>query len=380
MAQVGKSLAEKLLHRDPDPARAACLEPDAVEAGCLAHDLGHPPFGHIAEETLNELVGEASEGFEGNAQSFRIVSALAFRSPQYNGLNLTRGTLQAILKYPWTYKHRPEKQKNKWGAYESEMHAFKFATGSASGKQKPKSLQAELMDWSDDLTYAVHDVEDFYRAGLIPLHRLRPAARNLAQDKERNRFLDYVWSKRDRIKELAGITADELDSIFGEVIFAHFSIDTAYDGTREQRGRLRRFTSSLVNRYINGLSLREGNGEIVADISREMRREIAILKQLTWCYVIEAPGLAIQQHAQTECIRYLFDVFCNETLKSRSKLLPPYYRERLSEVLKAEGLNGPGSRRLVADLIAGMTEAQAIALYQRLKGIVTGSAMEQVLV
>jgi|HubBroStandDraft_1064217.scaffolds.fasta_scaffold01192_2 dGTPase len=380
VAQVGKSLAEKLLLRQPAEAAAAMLEPDAVEAGCLAHDLGHPPFGHIAEEKLNELVGEDSEGFEGNAQSFRIVSALAFRSPKYSGLNLTRGTLSAILKYPWTFKLRPPKKKKKWGAYETEIDAFKFATSTDGSKASAKSLGAELMDWSDDLTYAVHDVEDFYRAGLIPLHRLRPPAKILAPDKERDRFLGYVWSKRSEISELSGVSRSELDSIFGEVVFSAFSIDRPYDGTRDQRARLRRFTSSLVNRYINGLTLKRRKGDVIANISPEMMQEIAILKQLTWFYVIEAPGLAIQQHAQTQAIEYLFAVFANETRTTPSKLLPPYYRERLAEVIETEGQDGPGSRRLVADLIAGMTEAQEFALYQRLKGIVLGSAMDHILV
>jgi dGTPase len=379
VAQVGKSLAEKLQKRCPDEAREAELEPDAVEAGCLAHDLGHPPFGHTAEEVLNKFVGDNSEGFEGNAQSFRIVSALAFRSPDYSGLNLTRATLRAILKYPWTYKHRPQGTSNKWGAYESEIDQFKFAMQSSDGSAQPRAIEAELMDWSDDLTYAVHDVEDFYRAGLIPLHKLRPPARNNPAEKEREEFLSYVWSKHDKIKELQGLTQQELDSIFGQVIFMSFSINASYEGTRDQRARLRRFTSSLVNRYINGLTLKRKGSSIAAEISPEKKKEIAILKQLTWFYVIEAPGLAIQQHAQRQAIKYLFWVFRSETRRTPSKLLPHYYRERLADIVAAEGVRGLRSQRLVADLVAGMTEAQAIALYQRLNGIVMGSALDRIL-
>lgn len=379
VAQVGKSLAEKLHKRCPDEARQAELEPDAVEAGCLAHDLGHPPFGHTAEEVLNKLVGDGSEGFEGNAQSFRIVSALAFRAPDYSGLNLTRATLRAILKYPWTYQHRPPNTSNKWGAYESEIDQFKFAMQSVDGRAQARSVEAELMDWSDDLTYAVHDVEDFYRAGLIPLHQLRPPVRSNPAEKEREAFLGYVWSKRNKIKELQGLMQEELDSIFGQVIFMSFSIDAPYEGTRDQRARLRRFTSSLVNRYINGLTLNVTGSTITAQIAPEQKKEIAILKQLTWYYVIEAPGLAMQQHAQRQAIKYLFSVFRSETTKKPSKLLPHYYKERLSDITATEGVHGPGSRRLVADLIAGMTEAQAIALYQRLNGIVMGSALDRIL-
>lgn len=323
VAQVGRSLAEKLLIRQRELADKLGLNPYVVEAGCLAHDLGHPPFGHITEETLNKMAGERVEGFEGNAQSFRIISGLAFRSPEFNGLNLTRGTLRAVLKYPWTYSNRPSDKSNKWGAYASELGAFNFATGDSGGGPVPRSAEAELMDWADDLTYSVHDVEDFYRANLIPLHQLRPPGKSRIPDVERTRFLEYVWSRREKIPELKDVNQQELDTIFGDVIFAYFTIDGAYEGTRDQRARLRSFTSRLVDRYINGLKLCENTDRISVEIDAGQRREVAILKQLTWCYVIQAPSLALQQHAQTQVIRHLFRVFMQETRRSPSQLLPP---------------------------------------------------------
>ena len=89
-----------------------------------------PPFGHLAEEELNRLCGEAAQGFEGNAQSFRIVSELAFRDEKYDGLNLTSRTLRAILKYPWTFTGRPDHKRKKWGAYDSDISSFRLAIGS----------------------------------------------------------------------------------------------------------------------------------------------------------------------------------------------------------------------------------------------------------
>src|SRR5271170_455642 len=102
VAQVGRRLAEKLKLKQPDLATLYRLNEDVVEAACLAHDLGHPPFGHLAETALNKLARKSRgiQGFEGNAQSFRIVTVLAFRSEKFEGLNLTRQTLRAILKYP----------------------------------------------------------------------------------------------------------------------------------------------------------------------------------------------------------------------------------------------------------------------------------------
>ena len=113
VAQVGRSLAQRLRKDPVSCEQVGGIDPDTVEAACLAHDLGHPPFGHTAEEKLNELIGERAGGFEGNAQSFRIVAKLAFKSTKHEGLDLTAGTLAAILKYPWLKRENPEKP-NKW--------------------------------------------------------------------------------------------------------------------------------------------------------------------------------------------------------------------------------------------------------------------------
>ena len=102
------------------------VDPDVVEAACLAHDLGHPPFGHNAEEVLKKIAGKTLDGFEGNAQSFRIVTKLAFKSPDHRGLDLTRATLGAILKYPW-FRGENRKLPKKWGAYKSERRDFNHA-------------------------------------------------------------------------------------------------------------------------------------------------------------------------------------------------------------------------------------------------------------
>jgi dGTPase len=111
VAQVGRRLAEKLVRQYPEALSASeGLDPDVVEAACLAHDLGHPPFGHVAEEQLNELSKDYG-GFEGNAQTFRILTKLAFHSEDHRGLDLTRATLAGVLKYPWLRNENPQKLK-----------------------------------------------------------------------------------------------------------------------------------------------------------------------------------------------------------------------------------------------------------------------------
>lgn len=377
VAQVGRRLAEKLLIKQPDLARCREINPDVVESACLAHDLGHPPFGHLAEEVLNKIAGDECQGFEGNAQSFRIVTELAFRDNKFNGLNLTNRTLRAILKYPWTYSGRPKSKLGKWGAYDTEAESFNFAVSQKGNGPFARSAEAELMDWSDDLTYAIHDAEDFYRAGLIPLHLLLPPSPGPRASTERDRFLAYVAGKKCQIDELKDVSDSELDEIFGQLLFTYFNLSGPYSGTRDDRARLRIFTSMLVGRYINGLRLAElDDPKRTVIVEPPLRKQIELLKQLTWYYVIDGPGLAAQQHAHRQIIRYLFQAFLQETRRSPSRLLPPYYRERLAKT----GAIPRAGRRVVVDLIAGMTESQALMTYQRLNGIVHGSALDKLVV
>lgn len=378
VAQVGRRLAEKLKLKQPVLAARYSLNEDVVEAACLAHDLGHPPFGHLAETMLNKLASKSKgvQGFEGNAQSFRIVTALAFRSEKFEGLNLTTQTLRAILKYPWTYSAKRSADKsNKWGAYDSELVAFQEAVGKKGKGPYPRSVEAELMDWADDLTYAIHDAEDFYRAGLIPLHLLRYVS-DMTNSSERDNFLEYISSKKEKISELRSCSDPDLDSMLRELLATFFKLSGPYQGTREDRSKLRTFTSELVGRYINGINLtaEDPNGNKVSP-DEELQKEIALLKQLTWYYVIDGPGLALQQHAQRKIVEDLYNTFLTEVHKdSPSYLLPPYCRDRL----KRKGREHRDSpERIVVDLIAGMTESQALLTFQKLNGVIMPSGLER---
>jgi dGTPase len=368
VAQVGRRLAEKLRLRHGDLAdEIGGIDPDAVEAACFAHDLGHPPFGHIAEEKLNELADKYG-GFEGNAQSFRIVTKLAFRSLEHRGLDLTRATLGAILKYPWL-KGRNSKKPKKWGAYASEDRDFKHARGlsqSLSLEHLPNSEwdfgkrpEAELMEWADDVTYSVHDIEDFYRAGRIPMHLLA----KLTDYKERVRFFDDVYARH--ANETDFFPRPDLEEAFADVLAMHWRLDEPYSGTQDQRARLRDFTGKLIGRYINGVELSKQGNKVLLAIDPEKVKEVSILKELTWTYVIEAPTLATRQEGQKEVIGRLFSVYANAASSEKAwKLFPPYYREQLKY-----GKSDSDRVRTVVDLIAGMTERVAVAKYTQLIGI-----------
>ncbi len=183
VGQIARRLAE-YTHRKFQPQQIdhlGGLDPEVAEAAALAHDIGHPPFGHATERTLDELVRNEGchDGFEGNAQSFRVITKLAFTKADPDtppGLDLTRATLRAVLKYPWlrdldsnNHPRIDSDRSKKWSAYETELEDFKFAMELQPADENQRSLEAEIMDWADDVTYAVHDLEDFYRANLIPL-------------------------------------------------------------------------------------------------------------------------------------------------------------------------------------------------------------------
>lgn len=151
VAQVGRELGKEL----------GC-DPDIVDAACLAHDLGHPPFGHNGERALNEAAKEIG-GFEGNAQTFRLVARLeakVFDGEVRAGLNLTRATLDAICKYPWAKGQGPDREKSmrKYGVYDDDIPTFQWMRqGAVPGR---RCLEAQIMDFSDDIAYSVHDLED----------------------------------------------------------------------------------------------------------------------------------------------------------------------------------------------------------------------------
>lgn len=369
VAQIGRSLAERLLSSEPDRKRAerlGGLDPDVVEAACLAHDLGHPPFGHVAEDELDQLVTtQIVDGFEGNAQTLRILTLLAVRYPDIAGLNLTRATLCAVLKYPWLRAAAGDRSK-KWGAYSTEQAEFDFARQLVGLRGDDRSLEAELMDWADDVAYAVHDVEDFYRAGLIPLEKV-------ATDPTERESI--VAAELSRNIKLAVFGRENLERAF-HGLMDFLPIFEPYRAHTEGRARLRSYTSSLVDRYVKAVSLSSDEaGTPRLFIDEEARMEVAMLKGLTWQYVIESRALITQRYGQKQIIRSLFNTLCDAgSSTSDRRIFPEFYRELLGQ--------NPDDViiiRTVADLISSMTEPQVVALQHRLAGVSLGAALDPIL-
>ena len=363
VAQVARGLAQRLQtlseRGELDAAAKALvawLDADATEAAALAHDLGHPPFGHVAEKILQENAVKSAASFEGNPQSFRIVTRLSRRSADARGLNLTRRTLNGLLKYPWPRAEEPPERARKWGAYDGDRVDFDWARINVAVDER--TLEAELMDWADDVTYAVHDMDDFYRAGLVPLDRLTSNREEIAGFQ---RFLAGKYPKQaDRLTD----TSERLLTGFVS------SIRSPYAGRTEERVNLRALGSALIGRYIAAVSLADaGNGtSVVLRIPDDVEDEVQVLKQLTWYYVIKRPSLDVIQRGQMRIISTLYEMYRGAVVKKELQLFPPAFAERVEA---AEGETA--QERIVIDLIAGMTERNAAEIYAQYMGVSPGS-------
>jgi dGTPase len=369
VAQVGRRLAERLIKSNGRAKldRLGGLDPDTVEAACLAHDLGHPPFGHLAETELNELLEKAGfEGFEGNAQSFRILMKLSFRKRGQPGLNLTRATLNACLKYPYL---RTLAKEPKWGAYQSDQQIFDWVRRGYG--PRVKSLEAQIMDWADDITYAIHDFEDFFRAGLIPLEQLRNPRAGVVRT-----FLDEASPNQPKSAKRQFQTA------FAQL--RAFFPASSFTGTRLDVIAVHGWASAQIRTYIEAASIRAG----LLQIEPAARAQVDVLQQLTSVFVINSPSLATLRRGQRETIRVLYTSlygWANSAWGRPKELsrLPRALREYLIAAEREGAASDQETRssdqliaRAVVDYIASLTEEQTILLYQRLTGGHTLPALE----
>ncbi len=365
VAQVGRRLAEWLCEEQKDQATFRGLDAEVVEAACIAHDLGHPPFGHIGEETLHKLViDKDDDGFEGNAQSFRIVCKLSVRFPEFGGMNLTRATLAACLKYPW-FRTRSGKHARKWSAYKSEKDDFDFARADHRDTEA-KTLEAELMDWADDVAYSVHDIEDFHRCNALPWRQVL---------NEKGALINHALGEanlgdtllRDRYDAAYNRLKAFFDGNYSELL-SH-----PYEGTRRQREQLRRMTSNLIGIYIRAVRIADNDSQKAVKFEMDFVDEVQILKQITRDYIIGSPTLAAQQRGQRKIIGELFDALTSEPGSALG--YPAFLPIRLRYLRELDDTN---PTRFVADCISSLSESEAIALHARLTGTITGSVLDPI--
>lgn len=385
VAQIGRRLAEHFnMDEGPEIPNGLEVDPDVVETAALAHDIGHPPFGHAAEQELHKKIeGEynINDGFEGNAQSFRVVTRLCISRREGEGLDLTLASLNAILKYPWA-RGRDEnewgvKENKKWGVYESDIDAFNDAR-QLSEVNKRRSAEAGIMDWADDLAYAVHDVEDFYRAGIIPLDQL------LTKDsQEREDFVQDWANAKNRVSPDEGHNIlDYISEIAGS------ELKTPFGGSEVEQLDLNELRSKLIARYLGiesgGLELQNhNNNRHFLQIQDYLLNEVSLLKHMTVYYVIRDSGLAAQQRGQRKIVGELFEILFDAARPKDSDnvesihLVPNRFQAMAERVRER---SHPRARaRFAADVICSLTEKQATQLYKRLVGNAPGSLQDRIL-
>lgn len=451
VAQVAATLARMILHgaASNDELQQALgraglkltdwVDPDHCYAAGLAHDIGHPPFGHAGEAALQSLrpASAAIRSFEGNAQSTRIVASLSFRKADEPGLNLTLRTLAAIAKYPWLrfgHPHQIAKLAKKWSFYpeEKELHTrledrgFIRTIAEAdpnAPKRRPSSRvvkvyrwpEAEIMDWSDDISYAVHDIEDFFRAGRIPLHRISAALKlapeflAMSQDQKAERQAsdtitdwrqtDFGFSEDDEEVQEALVYArakmlrqldDDGRSISEHVPAAFEAIyrelllrmpNNRFDGSNEAHYSLQNFGSAAITYLTVQTSvevIRVGTQDRIRFRVDPVARLVAeFFKAVCQYFVINTSSVATMQQGQSKSLLRLVEALKGLVLKWQETDWDPYARivpaKLRSYLLREAAVHGDGLTSdqievAVVDYVCSLRDVQATILESRLFG------------
>ncbi|MFF1541767.1 deoxyguanosinetriphosphate triphosphohydrolase [Microbacterium sp. NPDC058269] len=353
VAQVGRELAVAL-----------DVSADVVDTACLSHDLGHPPFGHNGERALNEWA-EPIGGFEGNAQSLRILSRLEAKvlddDDRSVGLNLTRASLDATCKYPWTVDSPvPDPGgRLKFGVYPEDEAVFRWMREGAPGRLR--CIEAEIMDLSDDIAYSVHDFEDAIVNGYVDVAQLADPRQHDALVGRIQQWVGYDFT-RDEL-------ADALYRLASQPMWL-----SSFDRSRQALARLKNLTSDLIGRFAPAsvsatkeaygtTALVRYNAHVI--VPRVIEVEIAVLKGIMGQAIVTIEARKGVYKEQRRVLKRLADaLWSTDALWSAgSDVLEPAFA---ADFIAAE--NDAERARVVVDQIASLTDQSAIDWHNRLVG------------
>jgi dGTPase len=344
VAQVGRELATSL-----------GLDPDVVDTACLAHDLGHPPFGHNGERALNDWAHDIG-GFEGNAQTLRLLTRIepkVFGPDGHSyGLNLTRASLDASTKYPW-----PQSQgiadpsgRSKFGFYDDDAAAFAWMRGGSP--DRVRCIEAQVMDLSDDIAYSVHDFEDAIVSGYLDVPAL---SARVDHDALVDSMFEWIGGEIDHPELVAAF--DRLDHLEAWL--------ESWNGSRRDLARLKNLTSSLIGRFAYEAvhatreahpqgSLARFGAHVV--VPRETQAEIAVLKGIVAAHVMSTNARQPIYTRQRSLLTELADALWR---------LGPHALDRAF----ADDFVGAGDdtarRRVIVDQVASLTDQSAMTWHER---------------
>jgi dGTPase len=346
VAQIARELGSRL----------GC-DPDVVDTAGLAHDLGHPPFGHNGEGALDEAC-HGCGGFEGNAQTLRVLTRLEakIRGPRGEsaGLNLTRACLDAATKYPWP--RRPGQRK--FGVYADDAAVFGWLRrGAPAGEPTRCCLEAQVMDWADDVAYSVHDVEDGVTAGYISLGPL----------------MSDPHERAELCKDVAQVYSDAPVEELGEVLVGLLAEPVlaavaGFDGGHAALATLKGAASVLIGRFMAAAERatreRFGTGPLgryQADlvVPERARAQCALLKGIALRYVMRRAGAEQRYARQRELLRELVAALVVRAPDALDPVFAPQWRSAPDDQSRL---------RVIIDQVASLTDPAATSWHRRLCG------------
>lgn len=349
VAQIGRQIAEIF----------GC-DPDVVDCACLAHDLGHPPFGHNGETVLMNIA-ESIGGFEGNAQTFRLLTRLEPKvfhdDGRSAGVNLTRAALDAATKYPWTLEqgqcHPDGPKGHKFCVYKEDQEVFDWLKTGNNAPQFAKPMEAQVMDLADDIAYSIHDVEDAIVGQSLLVQDIHQADVIDETIECIHRWYGTQWDTDKLIEAYKRLEAAGL-------------LPHEYDASRHDLAKLKNITSDLIGRFASSVEketrAQYGPGKLIrynanVVIPQETSYEITFLKGLAVFAVMEPRERESFSKQQTKILEDLVDKLM-EGGKSPSYLLEPHFLVDWNEA-------GSDDERLrvAIDQVASLTDNSAISLH-----------------